>query len=38
MAFPVKEVQTLEERLQIIEEVEKIPPEKRTDIAKCYSP
>jgi hypothetical protein len=34
MAFPVKQVQTLEERLCIIEEVEKNPSEKRIDIAK----
>jgi hypothetical protein len=34
MAFPVKQVQTLEERLRIIEEVEKNPSEKRTDVAK----
>jgi hypothetical protein len=34
MMFPVKQVQTLEERLLIIEEVEKNLPEKRTDIAK----
>jgi hypothetical protein len=34
MAFPVKQVQTLEERLHIIEEVEKTPSEKRIDVAK----
>jgi hypothetical protein len=34
MAFPVKQVWTLEERLCIIEEVEKTPSEKRIDIAK----
>jgi hypothetical protein len=34
MAFPVKQVRTLEERLRIIEEVEKNPSEKRIDIAK----
>jgi hypothetical protein len=33
MAFPVKRVQTLEQ-LRIIEEVEKNPSEKRTDVAK----
>jgi hypothetical protein len=34
MAFPVTQVQTLEERLHIIEEVEKNPSEKRIDVAK----
>jgi hypothetical protein len=34
MAFPVKQVRTLEERLGIIEEVGKTPSEKRTDVAK----
>jgi hypothetical protein len=34
MAFPLKQVQTLEEQLCIIEEVEKNPSEKRTDVAK----
>jgi hypothetical protein len=34
MAFPVKQVWTLEEQLRIIEEVEKNPSEKRIDIAK----
>jgi hypothetical protein len=34
MAFPVKQVRTSEERLRIIEEVEKTPSEKRTDVAK----
>jgi hypothetical protein len=34
MAFPVKQVRTLEERLHISEEVQKNPSEKRTDIAK----
>lgn len=34
MAFPCKKVRTLEERLRIIEEVEKNPTEKRIDIAK----
>jgi hypothetical protein len=34
MAFPVRQVQTLEERLHIIEEVEKNSSEKRIDIAK----
>jgi hypothetical protein len=34
MAFPVKQVRALEEPLCIIEEVEKNPSEKRTDIAK----
>ncbi|PSN37927.1 hypothetical protein C0J52_12231 [Blattella germanica] len=34
MAFPVKQVRTLEQRLRIIEEVEKNPKEKRVDIAK----
>jgi hypothetical protein len=34
MAFPVKQVQTLEERLWIIEEVDKNPSEKGTDVAK----
>jgi hypothetical protein len=34
MAFPVKQVRTLEELLCIIEEVEKNPSEKRTDVAK----
>jgi hypothetical protein len=34
MAFSVKQVQTLEERLRIIEEVEKTPSEKGTDVAK----
>jgi hypothetical protein len=34
IAFPVKQVQTLEERLCIIEEVEKNPSEKRTDVVK----
>jgi hypothetical protein len=32
--FPVKQVQTSEEQLRIIEEVEKTPSEKRTDTAK----
>jgi hypothetical protein len=31
MAFPAKQVRTLEERLHIIEEMEKNLPEKRTD-------
>jgi hypothetical protein len=34
MAFPVKQFQTLEERLRIIDEVEKIPLEKRIYVAK----
>jgi hypothetical protein len=34
MAFPVKQVWTLKERLRIIEEVGKTPSEKRTDVAK----
>jgi NADH:ubiquinone oxidoreductase subunit E len=34
MAFPVKQVRTLEEQLRIIQEVGKTPSEKRTDIAK----
>jgi hypothetical protein len=34
MAFPLKQVRTLEERLRISEEVQKNPSEKRTDIAK----
>jgi hypothetical protein len=34
MAFPVKQVRTSEEHLRIIEEVEKHPSEKRTDVAK----
>jgi predicted transcriptional regulator len=34
MAFPVKRVQTLEERLRIIEEVEKTPSENIIDVAK----
>jgi plasmid maintenance system antidote protein VapI len=34
MAFSVKQVRTLEERLLIIEEVEKNPSEKRTNVAK----
>jgi hypothetical protein len=34
MAFPVKRVRTLEERLRIIGEVEKNPSEKRIDVAK----
>jgi hypothetical protein len=34
MAFPVKQVWTLEERWRIIEEVEKTPSEKRIDVAK----
>jgi hypothetical protein len=34
MAFPEKQVRTLEEGLCFIEEVEKNPSEKRTDIAK----
>jgi hypothetical protein len=34
MAFPVKQVQALEELLCIIEEVEKNPSEKRTDVAE----
>jgi hypothetical protein len=34
MVFPVKHVRTSEDRLHIIEEAEKNPPEKRTDIAK----
>jgi hypothetical protein len=34
MAFPVQQVRTLEERLSIIEEVEKHPSEKRTDVPK----
>jgi hypothetical protein len=34
MVFPVKQVRTLEERVLIIEEVEKNPSEKRIDIAK----
>jgi hypothetical protein len=35
MLCPTKQVRTLHERLKIIEEVEKSPTEKRTDIAKC---
>jgi hypothetical protein len=34
MAFPVKQVRTLEEWLHVIEEVEKNPSEKRIDVAK----
>jgi hypothetical protein len=34
MAFPVKQVWALEKLLHIIEEVEKNPSEKRTDVAK----
>jgi hypothetical protein len=34
MAFPVKQVRTLEERLCVIEDGEKNPSEKRIDIAK----
>jgi predicted transcriptional regulator len=34
MAFPVKQVRTLEEQLHIIEEVDKTPSEKRIDVAK----
>jgi hypothetical protein len=34
MAFSVKQVRTLEERLRIIEEVGENPSEKRTDVAK----
>jgi hypothetical protein len=34
MAFPVKQVRTLEERLRIKEEVRKNSSEKRTDVAK----
>jgi hypothetical protein len=34
MAFPVKQVRTLEERLRIIEEVGKKPSKKRIDVAK----
>jgi hypothetical protein len=34
MAFPLKQIRTLEERLRIIEEVGKNPSEKRTDVAK----
>jgi hypothetical protein len=37
MAFPVKQVWTLEERLRIIEEVEKNSSEKRADVAKQLS-
>jgi hypothetical protein len=34
MAFPVKQVRTLEVGLRIIEEAGKNPSEKRTDVAK----
>jgi hypothetical protein len=34
VAFPVKQVQTFEEQLRVIEEVEKTPSEKRTDVAQ----
>jgi hypothetical protein len=34
MAFPLKQVRTLEEQLRISEEVQKNPSEKRTDVAK----
>jgi hypothetical protein len=34
MAFPVKEVRTSEERMRIIDEVEKTSSEKRSDVAK----
>jgi hypothetical protein len=34
MEFPVKQVWTLEERLRVIEVMEKTPAEKRADIAK----
>jgi hypothetical protein len=34
MAFPVKQVRTLEERLHIIEKVEKNSSEKRIDVAR----
>jgi hypothetical protein len=34
MAFPLKQVPTLEERLRMSEEVQKNPSEKRTDVAK----
>jgi hypothetical protein len=34
MAFPLKQVRTLEERLHISEEVQKNPSEKRTDVGK----
>jgi hypothetical protein len=34
MAFPVKQVRASEELLHILEEVQKNPSEKRTDIAK----
>jgi hypothetical protein len=34
MAFPVKQVRTLEEQVRIIEEVEKTSSEKRIDVAK----
>jgi DNA-binding IclR family transcriptional regulator len=34
VAFPVKQVRTLEQQLRIIEEVEKNPSEKRIDVAK----
>jgi hypothetical protein len=34
MAFPVKQVRTLEEQLHAIDEVEKKPSEKRADVAK----
>jgi hypothetical protein len=37
MAFPVKQVWISEERLHIIEEVEKTPSQKRTDVAKQLS-
>jgi hypothetical protein len=37
MAFPVKQVRTLEEQLRIIEEVEKNPSEKKIDVAKQLS-
>jgi hypothetical protein len=37
MAFPLKQVRTLEERLPIIEEVERKPSEKKTDVAKQLS-
>jgi hypothetical protein len=34
MAFPLKQVRTLKERLRISEEVGKNPSQKRTDVAK----
>jgi hypothetical protein len=34
MAFPVKQIQTLEEQLHIIEEAGKTPSERRTEVSK----